>query len=91
MESSASAGLIFGLPAWAALSAGNLEALVLPLEVRRVVIAVDHDRPGRDAAAVAQQRWLAEGRTVRLAMPDAPGADFNDVVQARMMGEAAHG
>ena len=82
MESSASAGLIFGLPAWAALSAGNLAALVLPLEVRRVLIAVDYDRPGRDAAAVAQQRWLAEGRTVRLAMPNTPGTDLNDLVQA---------
>ena len=82
MESSASAGLIFGLPAWAALSAGNLVALVLPLEVRRVVIAVDHDKPGREAAARAKQRWLSEGRTVRLATPDTPGTDLNDLVQA---------
>ena len=82
MESSASAGMIFGLPAWAALSADNLAALVLPLEVRRVLIAVDHDKPGREAADKAKQRWLAEGRTVRLAMPDTPGTDLNDWVQA---------
>ena len=84
MESSASAGLIYSLPAWAALSAGNLAALVLPLEVRRVLIAVDHDKPGREAADKAKQRWLAEGRTVRLAMPDTPGTDLNDWVQAGM-------
>jgi len=82
MESSASAGMIFGLPAWAALSADNLAALVLPLEVRRVLIAVDHDKPGREAADKAKQRWLAEGRTVRLAMPDTAGTDLNDWVQA---------
>jgi hypothetical protein len=26
------------------------------------------------------ERWLAEGRRVRLAMPPEPGSDFNDVL-----------
>lgn len=95
IESSASAGRLMALPAWAAISAGNLaRALVLPLEVRSVVIAADHDppngngqRPGPDAADAAARRWRAEGRVVRVATPDLPGSDFNDVLRAR---EAAH-
>lgn len=90
-ESAASAGLLLCLPAWAALSAGNLaRGLVLPAVVTRVVIAVDNDRPGQDAAAAAAQRWRAEGRTVELALPDQPGTDFNDLVQAHEM-EATRG
>jgi putative DNA primase/helicase len=77
IESSASAGRRLGLPAWAAISAGNLaRALVLPPEVRRVVIAADHDlpnangqRPGQDAAWRATRRWRAEGRLVHVATP----------------------
>lgn len=92
-ESSASAGRLLGQPAWAALSAGNLaRGLILPTIVREVTIAADHDATGvgQKAAAAAAQRWRAEGRTVRIATPDRPGADFADLAQARMA-EAAHG
>lgn len=89
MESTASAGYLLGMPAWAALSAGNLErGLVLPANVRRVVIAVDHDPAGQRAAQAAAQRWRREQRTVHLATPDRPGTDFNDLLQARMVGVA---
>jgi len=92
IETSASAGLLLGLPAWAALSAGNLgTGLMLPPEVHSVVLVIDHDEPGQDAAAAAERRWLAEGRAVRLAMPDASGTDFNDLLQARTTGETTHG
>ena len=88
IESSAAAGLLLGLPCWAALSAGNLAAgLVLPPEVRRIVIAADHDmpvkngsRPGQDAAEAAARRWRREGRHVEIATPDKPGQDFADVL-----------
>ena len=91
LESAASAGLVLGLPAWAALSAGNLCALVLPAVVRRVVVAVDHDDAGQRHADAAALRWRGEGRVVQLAMPDRPGQDFNDLVQARVTAEAPHG
>lgn len=84
IETSASAGRLFGLPAWAAIAAGNLaQALQLPPEVRSVVIAADADGPGRRAAEAAAARWQREGRKVRIATPDVPGADFNDVLLAR--------
>ena len=88
IETSASAGLLMGLPAWAAISAGNLgQGLVLPPDVRRVVIAADPDEPGRVAARNAWARWRAEGREARIATPDGDG-DFNDLLRTR---EAAHG
>ncbi len=81
IETSASAGRLLGLPAWAAIAAGNLaQALRLPPEVRSVVIAADADGPGRKAAQDAAARWRAEGRRVRIATPDTPGADFNDIL-----------
>jgi phage/plasmid primase-like uncharacterized protein len=72
-------------PAWAALSAGGIEALCLPAGVRQVIILADNDANGRGqrAARAAADRWLAEGRRVRLAMPPQLGTDFNDVLLGR--------
>jgi phage/plasmid primase-like uncharacterized protein len=82
VESSASAGLLIGLPAWAAISCGNLaKGLALPSEVRAVVIAADPDPPGEAAAQQAARRWQAEGRTVRIIRPIRDGADFNDLLR----------
>jgi hypothetical protein len=85
IESSASAGRLLQLPAWAALSAGNMaRGLILPPEVRAVVIAADADEAGSKAADAAAERWRAEGRHVRIARPDSPGRDFNDLLCAGM-------
>jgi hypothetical protein len=69
-------------PAWAALSASGLTALVLPPSVRQVVILADNDATGAGerAAQCAARRWLAEGRRVRIALPPQPGTDFADVL-----------
>ncbi len=84
IETSASAGLLLNLPAWAAISAGNLaRGLVLPPDVRAVVIAADNDAPGIAAAEQAAERWKAEGRRVRIVKPDRPGADFADLLAER--------
>jgi phage/plasmid primase-like uncharacterized protein len=89
IESSASAGRLLGLPAWAALSAGNLAAgVMLPPTVQAVVIAADADAAGDKAAEAAAMRWRKEGRRVRIARPDRPGRDFNDVLRVR--GEVNH-
>lgn len=87
LESVASAANLLGLPGWSAIACGNLAVnLRLPDVVRSVTIAVDHDRAGQRAASRAAARWRAEGRTVRVAVPDRPGQDFNDVLL-----EQAHG
>ena len=94
IETSASAGLLLGLPAWAAISAGNLgKGLLLPPEVRSVLIAADDDgvnaqgrNPGIEAAEAAAARWQAEGRKVRIVKATTPGVDFSDILQARAAG-----
>jgi hypothetical protein len=81
VETASSAGLLLNLPAWAAISAGNLaRGIVLPTSVRRVLIAADRDAAGYDAAQSALFRLKREGREVRVALPDLDGQDFNNVL-----------
>jgi putative DNA primase/helicase len=71
-----------GQPAWAALSTSGMTALMLPATVRTVILLADNDAngAGERAAHAAAQRFLAEGRRVRLALPPEPGTDFADVL-----------
>ncbi len=85
IETAASAGRLLDLPAWSAVFAGNMATgLVLPTEVRSVVIAADPDAPGEKAAVEAALRWKAEGRRVRIARTGQPGRDFNDLLLAQV-------
>lgn len=87
IESAASAGAILGLPAWSAISAGNLaRSMILPAEIRNVTIAADADEPGLRAAEAALRRWRAEGRTVRIVKAAIYGRDFNDLATDRTAG-----
>jgi hypothetical protein len=72
------------LSGWAALSTSGLVALVLPRIVRTVLILADNDRcsAGQRAAHAAAQRWLAEGRRVRVVMAPDPSTDIADVLVA---------
>jgi putative DNA primase/helicase len=71
-----------GLPAWAALSAGGLRSIVLPPEVAMVLICGDNDANGVGQRALheACDRFLSEGRRVRIAIPPEPDTDFNDLL-----------
>ena len=87
IESAASAGILLQAPAWAAVAAGNLErSLVLPDEVRDVIIAADPDEVGERAAQAAAERWQDEGRSVRIARVTGDG-DWNDL----LLSEVGHG
>ena len=82
IETTAAAVKVIDWPggAWSTLSTSGLRAVVLPAEVRRVVIAADRDRKGagqREAAALAR-RLKAEGRQVYIWLPDTIGHDFCD-------------
>lgn len=85
IETAASVLLSTGYPTWAALSAGGIERLVLPpLPLAGdVIIAADNDTngAGERAAWKAGERWLAEGRRVRIAVPKEFGTDFDDVLR----------
>ena len=82
LETSLAASELFGLPCWSALYAGGLCSLVLPPEVRRVVIAANNDGSGagQRAALAAYDRWRDEGRSVRIVAPPVVGDDFNDAL-----------
>lgn len=84
IETALSASVLMGgAPAWVCVSAGNQAGLVLPATARDLIVAADADPPGRRAAWTAARRWKAEGRRVRVAVPDADGEDFNNVLSAR--------
>jgi putative DNA primase/helicase len=85
IETALSITLACGLPAWAALSAGGVRALVLPPEATMVLICADHDANGvgQRAAQDAADRFLAEGRRVRIAIPPDTDTDFNDLLLER--------
>ena len=59
-----------------------MSCLVLPHEVRSVIICADGDEPGEQAARAAWARWAEEGRRVRVIRPPW-GLDFNDVLMQR--------
>jgi hypothetical protein len=70
------------LPVWAALASGNLEQVVPPPEITRVVLLADHDGEGvgLKVAERAAARLHAEGRRVWIAHPPHAGDDFNDLL-----------
>ena len=70
-----------GIPTWAALSASGIRNLILPENVRELVIAADPDPVGIIAARAAARRCLQEGRAVRIVRPP-PNSDFNDLLRA---------
>jgi DNA primase len=57
-----------------------MREVVLPHEVKEVVVAADHDKAGLEAAKALAQRLLREGRRVRLAVPPVEGEDWLDVL-----------
>ncbi len=80
LETSLSVQQATGLPVWAALSTSGLCSVILPPEVKTVLVAADGDRAGEEAAQTAAQRFIAEGRKVKIARPP-KGMDFNDLAQ----------
>jgi hypothetical protein len=67
-------------PAWALLSAGAIERFPVPAEVKQLIILVDHDNAGKNAAAICADRWQRTNRTIIRLTPERAGADFNDLV-----------
>ena len=84
IETAASLGRMMNLPAWAAVSAGHMPRVALPLIVRHVIIAMDPDPAGRRWAHEAGRRWEEQGREVTLAIPEKADQDFNDILMERL-------
>jgi len=81
--------LATGKPVWSALSAGNLEKVLIPDAVRQVCIYADNDAggdfTGQASAFALARRLVREGiqdtapRSVRVFLPKNPGTDWADV------------
>jgi len=67
-------------PAWAAGSASALASLILPPDVRFVVILADPDPTGQAAAKAASDRWTAEEVRVSIITPER--GDWNAAMQS---------
>lgn len=83
VESALAASQIHYVPCWAACGA-RLHRIALPGTVRHVILFADNDPPGLQTAERAARRFQAEGRRVDICAPGSPGADWNDVLLARV-------
>lgn len=84
VEDALAAHELTGLPAWAAISAGNMAELELPARLREVLILADRDDSGlgQKKAHELAARLRQEGREVAVRVPTAD-KDPNDVLRAR--------
>lgn len=93
IETSLAAAQILRLPALAALTAGSLATgSWLPPGVGEVVIAADCDLSGAGQQAAEKAAVVLRRRGVKasIAMPNAVGIDFNDVLLMRLREGADH-
>jgi putative DNA primase/helicase len=79
IETALAVHLATGLPVWSTICAGGMARLIVPAEVRLVVVCADHDAAGLDAAKALARRLLIEQRRVKILTPDMPGADWVDL------------
>ena len=80
---------VTGWPVWATIAAPFMKEVIVPGEVKEVLIAADHDRAGIDAAHALARKLLREGKRVRLAVPPVEGEDWLDVLVRVKDGAAA--
>ena len=80
IETAASAGIMLQSPAWSAISAGNLGGgLVLPREVRDIIVAADTDDEGESREPIRRHgAGSAKVAAVRIARPRR--GDWNDAL-----------
>jgi len=83
IETALSASVLFGVPCWAAVSAGMLSAWQPPAEAKRIIIFGDNDanHVGQAAAYGLARRLGSDERVVEVQIPAEVGADWNDVHQ----------
>jgi len=80
---------VTGWPVWATIAALFMKEVIVPPEVKEVVVAADHDRAGIEAAHALARRLIREGRRVRMAVPPEEGADWLDVLAHAKKGAGA--
>lgn len=88
IETALAAHELFGVPTWATLTAGGMQALPLPLGVNRLVIYADNDESmtGQLAAYNLAKRAAMAGVGVEVQIPPRVGEDWLDVLVERERG-----
>ncbi|MCR6645874.1 MAG: toprim domain-containing protein [Terricaulis sp.] len=85
VETMLTASEVFGVPAWAALSADNLSRLIISHPLRRLIIVADNDEAGMRAAQSLRARMVSSTIVEIEAAP--PGFnDWNDWARAQTPG-----
>jgi len=80
IETALACAELFGVPMWSVYSARNMEAVMLPSEVRHVGIFADNDinGVGQRAADILRARLVREGRTATVLVAPTLGCDWLD-------------
>ena len=83
VETALSARRLFGVPVWAALTAGNMEKWMPPEGVTAITVFGDNDKNfrGQKAAFNLGNRLAMKGFTVTVEIPQKAGTDWNDVLR----------
>ena len=83
IETALSASVLFGIPCWATLGNERFGLVAIPESVCELHLFVDHDAGGRVAAERALKAHAQPDRRILTRLPETPGSDWNDVLQAR--------
>lgn len=80
IETALAAFVRFGVPTWAAISAGGLEKWLPPVGVKRVIVFGDNDLSGTGqvAAWALAKKLIASGVEAEVRIPEQPGTDWAD-------------
>jgi len=83
IETAMAAAQLTGIPCWATLGTERFARVGLPLSVRRLILFLDNDPGGRRAEALAREAHRGTAVRIETRFPEAPGADWNDVLRNR--------
>ena len=81
IEDALSLQQLAGRPAWAAAGASNMPGIILPANIRSVIIGRDNDEAGQREANKATQSFSDQGASVRIVRPADGFKDFNAEIQ----------
>lgn len=81
IETALSASVMFGVPTWAAVTAGGMERWAPPAGTKRVLVFADNDLSGTGQASAwnLARRLISAGIETEVKIPPDAGTDWNDV------------